>query len=110
MLTLNYNGDRAIIDDNGHIEYHENHNGAMVVTEAPSQTIVSMVLAVSPFVLTGTVPCLRVELRDAEVALNNAEDMQRAGEEAIGDCTIELHLVSERLKKAEESLQQEKSC
>ncbi len=116
MLTFYYELERAIINDDGSVEYHEGRDGLMVVTEAPSQTIMSMVLAVMPIVeadlsdVGATVARLRRELRDATSALDNAKDEQRAAETDISDCTIELHLVSERLEVAEKSLQQEQSC
>ena len=109
MLTLHYENERACIDGAGSVDYYENRGHAMVMTEAPSQTIMQMVRAVIPFVSTSLndafarVQRLKMEVRDIAAARENAEKMESAARERQSELLAQL-------QHAEEALQKEQSC
>lgn len=109
LITLYCDDERARINDDGHVNYHEDTSGKMILTDAPSETMVAMVAAVLPFATSdlndafARVQRLKLQVRDAAVALENAEKMESEARARESELVAQLWC-------AEQSLQEEQSC
>ncbi len=88
MLELVYEGERALIRDDGSVDYYENQGHAMVMTEAPSQTIMQLVLAAIPIISSETIEAkmgitrIKGELQAVAVEVRLAENAECIAREA----------------------------
>lgn len=111
MLKLVCDGEEAHIDDSGIVDYFEFRGDALVVTEAPSQTIMQMVLALMPFVgfevvrAEAEVALVKSKMQAATDKVVAADCAEYAAQEAGQTARTERIALSQQLRNAEASLQ-----
>lgn len=111
MLILHYDSERARIDDNGSVDYAVFVDDAPIITEAPTETIQRMVLAVMPLVMSDVTRAdLRVTQIKAkmEVVTNKVVDADNAKYLAASDAQTARSsraALSVKLRAAEGALQ-----
>lgn len=119
MLTLHYDNERARIDNNGCVEYHEDTISGMIMTDAPSQTIMQLVQAAIPIIAPKTIEAkigitrIEKELRDVMAKVKLAENDECIAREARRKQLDKKSDLLAQLRIAESALQvlqQEKSC